>query len=153
MWLPLLIIGAAVAEVGPTEIKAEPAEVAEPVKVQEQTEEAAPEAAPATGEEVGKGLAGQLAASGSSGRFWHVRGDSWFRMLAISPEVAAPTRWMVYRLRADVDIYPQTRAFAWWGVQQKFVAEPNESGFRSLRNYRSHGCGVPGTLSWQNEEG
>ena len=58
MWLPLLIIGAAVAEVGPTEIKAEPAEVAEPVKVQEQTEEAAPEAAPATGEEVGKGLAG-----------------------------------------------------------------------------------------------
>jgi hypothetical protein len=150
MWLPLLLIGAALAvpegetteaipepegsvaqaESAPRteEIRAEPLEMAEPLNVQVNTEEAPPtsETKVETG---GKGLSAQLSTGGGDGRIWHLRGDVQYRQLAITDATPINDLWMVYRLRADLDVFPHARAFIWGGMRQQFWAEPGETGW------------------------
>ena len=110
-----------------TEINAAPVEEAPP----DQVVVPAPSEPAAEGaqKEVPKGLAAQLAASEAGGRFYHLRGDVLFRMLAVSDQDPRNDIWMTYRLRGDIDVCPHARALLWGGIQQKFWAEPDESGW------------------------
>ena len=155
MWLSLLLIGAALAapEEGATEAVIEPAgsvtqtepgapqpeeiqaqPVAEPSEAPPAAEVKSEEAVapPATEPKVegdAKGLSAKLTAGSSDGRIWHLRGDVMYRQLAVTDATPANDLWMTYRLRADIDVFPHARAFIWGGIQQKFWAQPDESGW------------------------
>jgi hypothetical protein len=61
---------------------------------------------------------------------WQVLGEAQYRTLVVRDEDPANDQRMIYRLGFNYAVLPQLILSARGGVQQRFVAEPDESGLR-----------------------